>query len=231
MSTGVLFDLDETLIDRSASVDRYFRDLWAAYSASITMPEAVFIEELRRLDGNGYVDRPTFFQGVVDLALPSLSVETVACHFHENAWKQPVLMPGAVAGLEHLKGLGIRIGIVTNGGSRNQREKLRNTGLDAIADCVVISEEFGARKPDPSIFLSAAGELGIDPANCWFVGDHPQLDIVGAHRLGFQTIWLTRSVPWPESEEPCYTAKVSSLGGAFETIQGAVEGEDLGAHC
>jgi putative hydrolase of the HAD superfamily len=221
MSAGVLFDLDETLLDRSASIIRYFGLLWASFGADEGVPEDSFIDQLIRLDGNGYVDRETFFRNVVERVLPSRSAETIAAHFLDNAWNDPILMPGALTGIETLKSRGLKIGIITNGGSRNQRKKIRNTGLDAVADCIVVSEEVGVKKPDPRIFRSAAERIAINPANSWFVGDHPEFDIIGASRVGFQTVWITRSVPWPDSEVPCYTKMVSCLEEAMETIRGA----------
>jgi epoxide hydrolase-like predicted phosphatase len=51
-------------------------------------------------------------------------------------------------------------------------------------DAVVISAEVGMRKPEPRIFLHAAGLLGIDPQECIFIDDI-EANITAAEQLGF----------------------------------------------
>jgi epoxide hydrolase-like predicted phosphatase len=51
-------------------------------------------------------------------------------------------------------------------------------------DAVVISSEVGMRKPEPRIFLHAAGLLGLDPNECIFIDDI-QANIAAAEKLGF----------------------------------------------
>jgi putative hydrolase of the HAD superfamily len=217
--SGVVFDLDETLIDRHASMLRYADRFWSDFQSEIPVPRPEFLERFLELDGNGYVDRKRFFQALAEyLGRPKPRPEAIASHFGEFAWNRPVLMEGAVDGCRRLRAGGVPVGIVTNGGSRNQRKKLRNTGLDELVDCVIISEEFGAKKPDASIFLEAARQLGIDPEASWFVGDNPMLDILGAGRTGFRTIWLRRSIRWPADQAPCYTRVASDLMGAFREV-------------
>ena len=87
-------------------------------------------------------------------------------------------------------------GIVTNG-SASQLRKVEKLELVDRAACIVISEEVGARKPDPAIFQAAATRIGIAPARILVVGDHPEADVAGAARAGMQTAWLRRGREWP----------------------------------
>ncbi len=50
-------------------------------------------------------------------------------------------------------------------------------------DAVVISSEVGMRKPEPRIFLHAAGLLGLDPQECIFIDDI-QANIAAAEQTG-----------------------------------------------
>jgi putative hydrolase of the HAD superfamily len=59
------------------------------------------------------------------------------------------------------------------------------------------SESVGIGKPDPAIFLHAAERLGCEPAQCWYVGDHPVNDVVGARAAGMNAIWLEGFHSWP----------------------------------
>ena len=59
--------------------------------------------------------------------------------------------------------------------------------LAAVFDVVVISGEVGLRKPDPAIFELTLERLGLEPASCAFVDDHPgHLQV--ARELGLTTV-------------------------------------------
>jgi len=217
---GVLFDLDQTLIDRSASIRAYARRLWAERSGDFGIGEVEFVDRFIELDGNGYVPRPTFFRRFLD-AFPDagLSSRELESHFFGHVWEAPVLVDGALEGLGRLRACGVPIGIVTNGGSINQRRKVERGGLVALVDGCFISEELGVRKPDRGIFETAAREIGIDPGRSWFVGDHPVFDICGSRALGFRTIWVRGELPWPEDRPEVYQLAVDDLKTAMNHLQ------------
>ena len=101
-------------------------------------------------------------------------------------------MPGVPELLEALRGR-VRIGVVTNGPSARQRDKLelcdiRPEDLDALA----ISEEVGAAKPDPAIFRHALSGLGVAPEQVTMVGDSWENDVLGALGSGMAAVWLNR---------------------------------------
>jgi putative hydrolase of the HAD superfamily len=219
MTAGVVFDLDETLIDRQASITRYARRVYHDFRGDIGTSEAVFVERFLQLDGGGYVDRHTFFESLATyVGSREFDSARIAEHFIEHAWQWPVPMEAAHSVCRALRDAGRPLGVVTNGGSRNQRAKLRNSGLDALVDHMVVSEEFGARKPDAAIFMEVCSKLRIDPGKSWFVGDHPQLDIHGAVQVGFRTIWLRRAIPWPADLTPCFTYQIDALTAVTEII-------------
>ena len=98
--------------------------------------------------------------------------------------------------LNRLRSRGIPIGVVTNGGSETQWGKLRNTGVDALVTACVVSEDFGARKPDPAIFRHALGLLGAEAESTLFVGDNVEEDILGASRMNMRTAWMCLGRSW-----------------------------------
>ncbi|MEZ5558638.1 MAG: HAD family hydrolase [Pseudomonadales bacterium] len=219
MDGAVLFDLDETLIDRAASSKIYGMQFYSDFNESISaLPEA-FLESFMRLDGNGYVPRGEFFQALSENIGPAgPDAYQIANHFSEYAWTKTVLMDGAQDVLERLRTAGFPIGIITNGGSLNQRKKITNSGLDRLVDGIFISEELGVRKPQPEIFLGALQRLNAAARQSWFVGDNPDADIAGASSVGLKTIWLRRSLPWPEHNATCYTVAIDRLEDALNAI-------------
>jgi len=101
---------------------------------------------------------------------------------------------------------GIRWGIVTNG-TKWQHVKLVNMGIQPEPECVVISKEFGHKKPEPEIFAEALRRLGgPQPSDTLFVGDNPIMDIHGASNSGLVTAWMRRGRTWKwGSPEPDFT--------------------------
>jgi FMN phosphatase YigB (HAD superfamily) len=70
--------------------------------------------------------------------------------------------------------------------------------LHAGTTCIFVCELVGSRKPEAAIFLAAAACLHLAPERILFVGDTPEADIVGAHRVGMRTAWVRRTDrAWP----------------------------------
>ena len=70
------------------------------------------------------------------------------------------------------------------------RRVLAAHGVGDFFSAIVISEEFGRRKPHPTIFAAALDALGADPTEAWYVGDSVGDDIVGAHNAGLPVVWI-----------------------------------------
>ena len=55
---------------------------------------------------------------------------------------------------------------------------------------VIESSVVGVRKPDPEIFRMGVESLGMKPEDTVVIGDSFTKDIVPAHHIGCQTVWL-----------------------------------------
>ncbi len=189
---GVVFDLDETLVDRRGSLDAYARRLNEAFADSAVATGDLFVSEFHRLDGNGRVPRDEFFERLSAVLFRDVSAARIKEHFETTAWTQPFLFDEVPELLRSIRERGWRIGIVTNGGVAAQSAKIENSGLAELIDESVISAAFGMKKPAPEIFRHLTDQLHIDPALSWFVGDDPRADIWGAAQVGFKTCWVER---------------------------------------
>lgn len=197
---GVLFDLDNTLIDTRRAND-------VAYASVI---------ELLR----GKVGDPT---GVIDLFKQQLSVESVdpnnvigvddwrtrlwaqslqqcmsddsLCKEVYHRWKETRLSNISV-GLETidlLRNLRTRYKIVllTNGDSQVQWEKIRQCDIEKLFDAIVVSGDTEWEKPDARIFLYACQLIGVPCENAVMVGDSLKTDIQGALNADLlSSIWF-----------------------------------------
>jgi len=95
--------------------------------------------------------------------------------------------------LNALKGK-VKLLLLTNGAPDLQKEKLAGVPeLSGYFDHIVISGDFGRGKPDPAIFRHALSLLGVPAADAVMIGDKLSTDILGAGRVGMDSIWINRS--------------------------------------
>ena len=94
--------------------------------------------------------------------------------------------PDAVAALARISAK-LPVAALSNGNA-----DLTAIGLDHHFAFQLGSSEHGAAKPDPSIFLAACERLGCAPENVLHVGDHIEMDVLGAARAGLRTAWVHR---------------------------------------
>lgn len=215
---GIIFDLDETLIDRHLAVTRFAEGLWNSYVSD--RPLDVFVEDVHRLDGHGYGARDAFFDAMMVSYPGSLpSVETMRERFYGEVWETPQLAEGVIEILRMLSERNIPLAIVSNGSSVAQRSKIQRSGIEDFFDAIVISEELGIRKPDARIYVEAADRLAAAPAECWFVGDHPVNDVWGSKQVGFRAAWVHLHRPWAAEVERCYDTKGATLRETMSRLE------------
>jgi putative hydrolase of the HAD superfamily len=89
--------------------------------------------------------------------------------------------------LAALRQMGFKMGVISNIVSCAQVPyNLEKYGIREYFEDIVLSCEYGRRKPDPAIFHYAARQLNVPSGACLYVGDSTSQDIRGAHRAGFR---------------------------------------------
>jgi putative hydrolase of the HAD superfamily len=96
------------------------------------------------------------------------------------------ILPDMANTMQTLAARGYKLGLISNTTSTVEGYRLlEDNGIRDLFSAVVLSAEFGRRKPHPSIFLEAARQAGIHPAQCAYVGDRPSRDLLGALQSGY----------------------------------------------
>ena len=97
---------------------------------------------------------------------------------------------GTLNALAELRSAGWRIGLVSNITSETQLQ-WPDSPLPQYFETTAFSAEVGAAKPEPAIYLAACNGLGVEPADCVFVGDGNDKELPGAAALGMYAIRTT----------------------------------------
>jgi HAD superfamily hydrolase (TIGR01549 family) len=189
----VLFDLDETLVDRRLAVSRWaasFRIRYGLGEADEAWLSGLVAERAAPVD----------FEAVRERFRLTASAGDLWDRYRADIAAAVVCPPEVLAGLEMLRAGGWRIGIATNGAADVQVAKLRATGIADRVDAVCASGEAGARKPDPALFTEALRRCGGpgDGGRTWMVGDSAVNDIGGGRAAGLRTVWIDRGTAWPQ---------------------------------
>ena len=86
------------------------------------------------------------------------------------------LSPEIIGMLQTLR-LQYLLGIITNGPSNAQWEKIDKLNLNKYFDCILVSSDLPWAKPNQNIFYAACSYLGVPPHECLMVGDKLETDI------------------------------------------------------
>ena len=161
MNGAVIFDLDGTLT-------RPFLD-FDAIRAELGLPPGPILEAMSRMTGP---DRRR--------------AEAVVYEHERRAADHAELQPGACETIDHLRGRGIPVAILT----RNSRISAV-TVLDRFAIRVdaIRTREDGVVKPSPEPVLALCRTLAVDPRASWMVGDY-LFDIQAGRAAGATTVLL-----------------------------------------
>jgi putative hydrolase of the HAD superfamily len=101
----------------------------------------------------------------------------------------PAFVPtaGAVETLRVFRAQGVRIGLLTNCTS-DTSDLWRASPLARLVDATAFSAREGVMKPEPSFYLLLLARLGVEPADCAYIGDGKDDELEGAKRLGLAPV-------------------------------------------
>ena len=156
----------------------------------------VFRELLNRRLGTRGSERPDKFQW-----LPLFLAEA----YRGISLNRLQLYPGVLEVLNDLRPR-YQLAAISDAQSAWCLPELRAVGIAGYFDPIIVSGDFGYRKPDPRLFTSALSGLRVAPENVLLVGNDMFRDVSPAQQQGIKTVFFSSNQGRKEAEgvEPDY---------------------------
>ncbi len=190
---GILFDLDETLLDRIQSLIRFCQ--WQATDVFHFNQDIAqhFIQRFIELDRNGSVWKDLVYIQLKQEFEIQHSVEELLDTYINQFQNFCITNPKVNETILYLHENGYKLGLISNGKSPFQEHNFQSLKLEKYFSTVIVSEAVNLRKPDPQIFHLACQQLGFKPEQCAFVGDNEIADVQGAKNAGLISIFYIKN--------------------------------------
>ena len=208
MIKAVFFDIDDTLYDTSGFARLARR---AALSVMIdaglpleTEEAYLLLREIINEYGSNYGRHFNVLTKRVFGEEKPLLIALGMITYHNVKFALLRLFPQTTKTLIYLKEKGYRLGVISNGKTIKQWEKLIRLDLHHFFDEVITSEEAKFEKPDRRIFELAMEKMGCTANNSIMVGNKFNEDIMGALSSGISAILINSKL---ENSEKNYLKK------------------------
>ena len=197
--TDIFFDLDHTLWDFEKNSALTFEKILEINK--IAVPLASFLEvyvpinfEYWKLYREEKIDKESLrYQRLkktfdaLDLKVSDNTIANLANDYIRYLSTYTNLFPESISILKYLQPK-YKLHIITNGFKEVQEKKLKNSGISHFFNHIINSESVGVKKPNPLIFMEALKRAGSVASNSVMIGDNLEADILGAQKVGIQTI-------------------------------------------
>lgn len=197
---ALLFDLDNTLVDFSASEEAGLQKIYSLYFheyMSVTafhfhyhhINKALWRQAEKGETSANYI-RINRFELLLKKFNLALKSEDIAEAYENCLIEEVQWYPGVKETLIELKQIH-KIGIITNGLTFVQQQKYQRLQLMELCDCYFISELVGISKPHKEIFELALEKLQIEKCDTLMIGDSLSSDYLGAINTGLDFCWIS----------------------------------------
>ena len=179
----IVFDLDDTIFQEVDYLKSAYREI--AQLVSPDQADNVYAEMFNRYKAGENVFAWLIIEygsSVEDLTVQKL-IKLYRDHYPEITLAEDVH-----DFIIRLNTHSISFGLITDGRSMTQRNKLKALGIDQMFSDLVISEEFGSEKPDERNYLYY--EHKYQGSHLFYIGDNTGKDFIVPAKLGWTTICI-----------------------------------------
>lgn len=198
---NIVFDLDDTLYDVSKIFETSLNSIFPEVKGfDYCKMYATFRKYSNYYFNYSLQGEKQLIEMQINRIIDTLAFYNISCtreqaiRFHEYyEFKQySVKLSNKVKEvLDKLQKEGYKLGLITNGDSFRQRQKIKSLGLTKYFEKnIIISGDHNYNKPDIEIFKIY--EKMTNGSKFLFVGDSYEHDVVGALNSGWRPIWINR---------------------------------------
>ncbi len=184
---GIIFDLDETLIDSLEVYTEAFNQGISAFKLKPVNKQEIasLLDQGKRLNE---ILSTLFPECFAEEDPQRICQEKIRQWYLEKGTLKVELKPGVKSILHSIKSMGFKVGIVTGRmtPTENKWAELKRLGIYDLIDSMVTAAE-AAPKPAPDGLIKCIRELGLSPGECIFIGDS-RIDVLAGKNAGLKTI-------------------------------------------
>ncbi len=167
---AILFDLDGTLADTSPDITDALNELLIRHNKNTLKYELV-----RKNTSRGSIAMIELgFGGPLEVKHSLQLRDEFLQIYARMLCNKTKLFPGVAELLDFLDQTKIPWGIVTNKPGRLAEPLIQELDIAYRAICTVSGDALSKRKPSPDQLIHAANILGVDVADCVYMGDDPR---------------------------------------------------------
>jgi len=174
---AVLFDMDGTLIESHANVER----AWTTWARSRDLDPAAVLAQAHGLPAEVTVAR--WLPGADDATIAAAAAEQLAIQYDDITGIAPI--DGVPELLAFLGEVALPWAVHTSADDRLARVRLAAAGIDPPV--LVTRDQLARGKPAPDGYLRAAELLGVEPGECIVVEDTP-VGVASGQAAGMTTV-------------------------------------------
>ena len=126
---------------------------------------------------------------------PDMVLHEAACKYQSAVCARVSAMPHSLETVRAVQDAGYKLGLVSNtmfAGTMHIAD-MRRFDLDTFFDAMVFSADVNKWKPNPEVFHHVLERLQVPPEESVFVGDDPNVDVVGGLQTGMYTVHYVSS--------------------------------------
>jgi putative hydrolase of the HAD superfamily len=217
---AIFFDIDDTLFSTTEFAERARRAaVDAMRNCGLRLPTEHILRELHEVVAEFTSNHEAHFDKLLlrlprrsfDGVNPAILVAAGVQAYHDAKIDHLRPYSDVPPVLQALMKTDLVRGIITAGLAIKQADKLLRLHLYEYftPTAIFISDQIGISKPNSKLFQRACDEVGVQPKESMYVGDHPTHDIDPANELGIVTVHVRRGKHAPEQgrSKPTYELK------------------------
>jgi HAD superfamily hydrolase (TIGR01509 family) len=189
---AVVFDCDGTLADTESLSDQAWRESLAAHGYEPT--DADF----QAVIGHPFPQNWAYFSAKADLGDQTTFRSRLRGRFLELFDRDLELHDDAVDTLRQLAAAGVPIAVASSSSHQHVLRVLDRGDLTSLVGAVVGADDVSRHKPDPTPYVLAARQLGVEAARCSAVED-TAVGVASAVAAGMFTVAVVRSHGEPDT--------------------------------